>query len=178
MQPTLSRALLGVNLALCPTYNLRSYPAGHWWGYVKPGDVPRLLSVLTVGFAEPSQRALQPASPVVGPPSGLEDIWRGRMGLARQEQEAFVGRTSAPVTAGDTVPVTQPKMKLPTSSEREVRHSEPVPVKPMSRGVPVMPPPPKRRAFGRSATEGGALRIDVLVALTAVLLTFVLLHVL
>jgi hypothetical protein len=47
--------------------NVLVYPAGDWYGYVTPADVPRLIEQVSQGQV-------------------VKDLWRGRMGLTQQEQ--------------------------------------------------------------------------------------------
>jgi len=55
--------------------NVITYPSGDWYGYVKPADVPRILTQLTNTTAKPSTE--------------LGDIWRGSMYLSIEEQIAI-----------------------------------------------------------------------------------------
>jgi hypothetical protein len=64
--------------------NVVIYPSGHWWGYVRPKDISRLLPLVPLGL---ENEIFTPESLLPGPPPGLVDLWRGRMGLTKDEQK-------------------------------------------------------------------------------------------
>jgi len=67
--------------------NVVTYPAGHWWGYVKPEDINRIESFLALTDAERASSA--------GVPSDLHDLWRGRIGMTREEMSELTKKVDS-----------------------------------------------------------------------------------
>jgi (2Fe-2S) ferredoxin len=87
--------------------NVVMYPSGHWWGYVKPKDIDRLLPLVNLGLPD---APFSPESLLDGPPAGLVDLWRGRMGLTKERQKELTPNSKAGTLRGDEgeTPLTSP----------------------------------------------------------------------
>ncbi|GJE92402.1 hypothetical protein PsYK624_085560 [Phanerochaete sordida] len=78
--------------------NVLVYPWGDWLGNVKPEDVPQLVETII------RTRTKLSFNSETSPPPFEASIWRGRMGLDKEEQLALIGKGVTPPVDGPLTP--------------------------------------------------------------------------